>query len=222
MTYCEFNPASPRRDRREFRRAHTVLRLLRFSAPNTAPLIVPFLLLLTLGGCGGRRSTGEFPPEMSEEERTASVQLLECATAYARQHPLPVEVAEKLGARAGFAVVDSIVAIGSRRCSDKEGLDAPPDGGPCGDSRQLITVYVRFDGEVEPLRTAGLEGGDPIADVASGRIEVRRLCELARVPGVRHIDVVPEVIPNVSGRQSPLHPSLLAQWAPSQVGPHGE
>lgn len=131
---------------------------------------------------------------MSEQERNASVRLLQCATAYARRHPMPVDVAEKLGPGAAFAVVDSIVAVGSRRCALKEGLD-PPDGGACGDSRQVITVYVRFHGDVEPLRAAGLDGGEPLGDIATGSIEVRRLCELARVPGVRHIDKEPEVIP---------------------------
>jgi len=186
----------------------------RLSSPNAALLLAPLsVLLLTVGGCGGRQASGsEFPPEMSEEERAASVHLLECATAYGRQHPLPGDVAEKLGARAAFAVVDSIVAIGSRRCTSKEGLDSPPDGGSCGDSRQLITIYVRFDGEMGPLRAAGLEGGDPIGDTASGRIEVRRLCGLARVPGVRHVDMVPEVVPNVSGLRSPTHARLLVRF----------
>jgi len=49
-------------------------------------------------------------------------------------------------------------------------------------------------------------GRDPLGDTATGSIEVRRLCELARIPGVRHTDMVPEVTPDVSGRRSPLHP----------------
>jgi hypothetical protein len=133
---------------------------------------------------------------MSEEERREHVRLLECSTSYARRHPLPAELADKLGASAQFSIVDSIVAIGRDRCMRGEPLDTLPDGGECGASERRVMVYVDFDGVVEPLRAAGLEGGMPSNDTATGQIEVRHLCELAGLPGVRHVDLVPEAHPN--------------------------
>jgi hypothetical protein len=133
---------------------------------------------------------------MSEEERREYVRRGQCTTAYVNRHQPPAEVAAKLGERASYEVSRSIRAIGLKRCVHREDLDAPPKRWACGSSERRVLVYVTFEGDMEPLRAAGLDGADPIDDAAMGRIEIRRLCDLARVRGVRHVDIPPEVDPH--------------------------
>jgi hypothetical protein len=58
---------------------------------------------------------------------------------------------------------------------------------------EQIVVVVSYEGDVEPLRQAGLAPGFDRPGVASGRIAFRDIERLAAVPSVSYIEMEPEV-----------------------------
>ena len=63
---------------------------------------------------------------------------------------------------------------------------------PC----ELVVVVVTYQGDREALVAAGLQTGFDQGGVVSGRIEKRRVLELATLPQVIRVVMEPEVHPN--------------------------
>src|SRR5262249_11127720 len=62
---------------------------------------------------------------------------------------------------------------------------------------ERVTVVVRFSGDIEALRQAGLQTGYDRGGVVSGSIALADLEQLDAVPGVESVALVPQVKPTL-------------------------